>query len=410
MMNFINNETEGFYKKSNLCPKMFITTSSEDKKIYLWDEKVASTVFTYEDSNSKTTFNCLVCHNSNEFSEMIYASNYNKSLITTFSTSNPDPIYKSVPIEEPISYMTCNSDFLLIGSSKGNVFLFELINCNYLIQIKCFSSEVISLLLCKDNSIIAVSKDIIKIYGYDTILNKMNFYNNDNIKEKDKVNEFSSYVNNDKISDIITLLDDKYLCLIGKNKITIVNYPNLSNQIHNIFFDTNITKVVKRNSSELYISSENKVYFICLDKTLKNYENKLISEALNIDFHDKFDSISQQKSLLTVVVTDNYICNIQVGFQNLAVCFESGEIHLFNFFEYKLSNKYFQIKGNINNIISVNRPISQFGLNSNNTLFNRDLSKLDKKFNNSESTIFFDPYKDENQVFNEIIDNSLNYI
>ncbi len=312
MKNFINNDIEIFSKKSNLCPKMFLTTSLDDRKIYLWDEKVASTVFTYEDSNNKTSFNCMVCHNSEKFSEVIYASTSNKSLITAFSTSNPDPIYKSVPIEEPIVCISSNSDLLLIGSSKGNIFLFELANSNYLLQIKCFTSEVLCMMICKDNSIIVVSKDIVKIFDYDSILKRMFFYDNENVREKDKINEYSSFVNNDKIFDIITILNDTYICLIGRTKIIVMNYPNLSNQIHSIFFDTLITKTVMRNESELYISSENKVYHLCLRKIIKNYENKLLSEALNVEYKGNFEnnSITQQKTLLNVVVTENIICNI----------------------------------------------------------------------------------------------------
>ena len=118
-------------QKLSISPNVFVCTSIDEKKIFLWDEKVCSTIFTYEDTSQGhkgITYNKIIVVNSSQFSSFIIASNFNKSLLTVFETSNSEPISKTMPVEEPITCMNTNNRLIGVGSSRGNV---SLINFKY---------------------------------------------------------------------------------------------------------------------------------------------------------------------------------------------------------------------------------------------------------------------------------------
>ena len=105
---------------------MLLSTAIDDKKIYLWDEKVCSTIMTYEDSQAKSNYSQISVAGSNNFSDYFYAITNNKSLISLYNTSISDPIQKSSPTDEAVTTIEINENLLILGTIKGNVFLFDI--------------------------------------------------------------------------------------------------------------------------------------------------------------------------------------------------------------------------------------------------------------------------------------------
>ena len=164
-----NQQINNLIQKFTFTNSMFLTTVIEDKKIYLWDEKVCSTVFTYEDDSNKGSYSLIECVNKNLFSENIYAILPNKSLITVYDTSNQNPLYKTVPLQESINSISTNNNLLAIGTIKGNVHLFELSTGNTITIFKVSFSQIIGLHIDNKDFITTLTNESIKIYNYETL-------------------------------------------------------------------------------------------------------------------------------------------------------------------------------------------------------------------------------------------------
>lgn len=412
----------------SISPTMFLTINNSDKKIYLWDEKVCSTVFTYEDSQNKIPFCKILVVDDNLFSNFIYAILPNKSLITVFDTSNPDPIYKTVPIEEPITSIHSNNKLLCIGSSKGNISVFDLSSGNNINSFRASFNQIDSILASEDNSIITVSSEMIKIFTFNELMNvKFNLKDNDfqqscfigNNNDSSEntfsvVKEFSSLVNNKEYFEVILMLvPSRILSLIGDSKVSLYDFPNLETNLLNVYFDEQITlaKINKYNKVDIFLAIGINVYLLKISDYISysgNSTNDPSEKSKDCQRVKNNNQIINQKSLKKVITMEDFIVNIEVGSTYLAVAKESGEIHLFNLLNYQLTNKYCQIKGCITSILSISRPISQYGLNYNKNLLQMQIGKLEKINNSDKKQIVGGIQREDNYIDNILDDYLIN--
>ena len=149
--------------------KVILSTSKEDKKIFLWDENNRSIIYTYEDNNIKTFIpnNKLLVVGQDLYSEYIMAMQENKSLITIWKTNASEPFLKSAPIDERIisAEISSNNKLLFLGTETGNLFIHELFSGN-IIGLQISNEKIHSIKAITNNSsyIICLCKDYIKTF------------------------------------------------------------------------------------------------------------------------------------------------------------------------------------------------------------------------------------------------------
>jgi hypothetical protein len=113
---------------------LILSTSKEDKKVFLWDECNRSVLYTYEDPNIKTYIpnDKMRILGKELYSEYIFALQENKSLITIWKTNASEPFLKATPIEERITsiLLSDNNKLLFLGTETGMVYIHELFSGN----------------------------------------------------------------------------------------------------------------------------------------------------------------------------------------------------------------------------------------------------------------------------------------
>lgn len=115
-----------------------------------------------------------------------------------------------------------------------------------------------------------------------------------------------------------------------------------------------------------------KVYYLKLDDMLSNRDNQ---QAL------------KQENLQKIIQLENNITKIGVGSKYLLLGYENGSIGMFDINTFGFSHNITNHKGHITNILSVNRPICQYGLN----------------FNQNLSTLVIKPFKKPNLAYSNSI-------
>ena len=185
--NNINNLTNSSLSVNNmsvhkfqLSSAMFLSISYDDKRVYLWDEKSCSTINSFEDSSVKTSFNNIKVVNKNYFSDYFYATTENKSIVSLFSTSISEPIMKFSPLDEGIMCLDIsnyiNNNIMCFGSIKGNISIYDISSGNCLAQFNSSCYPILNIYYESIfNLIIAIDKEIIKIYTLNSILSS-NYY------------------------------------------------------------------------------------------------------------------------------------------------------------------------------------------------------------------------------------------
>jgi WD40 repeat protein len=156
---------------SSFTEKVIISTSKEDKKIFLWDENNRSIIYTYEDQNIKTFIptNKLKILGPELFSEYILTLQENKSLITIWKTNASEPFLKATPIEERITaiHTTDNNKLLLLGTETGNLYIHELFTGNQ-INKQIASDRIIDIKVgLKDSMLFCLTESYFKVVSFE---------------------------------------------------------------------------------------------------------------------------------------------------------------------------------------------------------------------------------------------------
>jgi pre-rRNA-processing protein IPI3 len=123
---------------------MIFSTSRDEKKIILWDERTGGIVFSYEDESIKTFIPQGKILLLGPYSEYIIATQENKSMFFVWKTDTVDAIFKSSPIEEKITVYKTTNDclYLYVGTDSGKVYLYELFSGNVVASFQSHSEKV----------------------------------------------------------------------------------------------------------------------------------------------------------------------------------------------------------------------------------------------------------------------------
>ena len=139
-----------------LSEKMIFSTSRDDKKILLWDERTGGVVFSYEDESIKTYIPNGKMQVLGLYSDYILATQENKSMFLLWKTDTVDAVFKSSPLEDKITVFkaTLDSLYLFIGTESGMAFIYELFTGNLNAGFQAHSDRINDIEISVDSGVI----------------------------------------------------------------------------------------------------------------------------------------------------------------------------------------------------------------------------------------------------------------
>lgn len=396
----------------NYSQSMILSISENENKIYLWDEKVCTTIATFEDTQLKGNFYKLCPVDSLLYPSHFYAFSLNKSLISLFNTTNPQPIFKSSPVEEGIRSMEIEGNLLVLGSIKGNIYLYDISSGNVLGYYQVGFNSIDNILISQKYScILTVSDDFIKVYTLSNIFSLLNnagtglgFSNTNTSNCSSIISEYSQLNNNDNMYSDAFLIDflpsNPFLVLNGNRKISLFKFPSLTQNLMNIYIEDEIVsvKTSSYNYSSLFISTKEKeVYLLNVNINQLDYVN-----------HSQTKALYNKRNMKMIIKTEEYIISMAVSSTSVILGLSNNEVHVFSIIDYRFLSKYCQLKGNALSLTIVNRPISQYGLNLNSQFQVKEVRKLEKVHNSGMPIVISTGIRPRQLNFEEYISQILN--
>ena len=371
--------------------KMLLSTSMKNKEIYLWSENSGTIAFTYLDENLRTyiPYGKIKVIDPKLYSEFFIYLHENKSLFNVWKTSDSQYYSKfSCTEDDKISCFCISNDsqILYIGTCSGYIISYNLsfgkilrnvqITKGEILQMEQIENELIvltnekiflfhfsSFLECEDNTIIP--KELLGYNFKNNFLSENNDDNNNYIYRNFYLenNQFIYLWNNNNI--LIINIDDfkpyKLFHIIGENdeykKIAFID--KLVTQDGRIFFNNGIKDIFSFDSNEY--KSEN-TFEVKINKN-----NSVLYLPNTVKF--SLGNIS-----IFLLGTKN---NIITGHEDGKICFwQKKEL---NSLFYTYQNMSQIHKGKVTNILLINKPISQYGLNFNKQISECIVSKVQTK-------------------------------
>ncbi len=359
-MNNNNNNNDSLKKINMFTDKMLISTSKNNKEIYLWAENSGTIAFTYIDENLRTyiPYSLFKVIDNDLFSEFFIYLHEGKNLFNIWKTSSSKVYSKFSITDEKINCFnfTYDKKFLFVGTINGSLILYDIENGIFISNKKISNNEIKQIELFK-NFIYILSSE--KIAKYNIGLNFFEYIKNDYINEINFFN-LNNNINNYNIENfIISELNKQLILYNNKNQIIFLNLKNLS--LINIYN-------IQNNNNFLYnlILYENYLYFT--DKIQNIYSFKLDN---NIESNDtKYLNLNKENSIL--FSNNQKYSNISIFTlgtrNNIITGHVDGKIIIWrkkNDYYYIYEKVYHIHKGEVTNLILINKPISQYGLNFN---------------------------------------------
>jgi WD40 repeat protein len=348
--------------------KMILSTSKEDKKIFLWDENTSTILYTYEDTNMKSFIakDKLITIGKDLFSEYILALQENKSLISIWKTNSSECAIKCSPIDERITSLDIieNNKLLLLSTETGRLFIYEVFSGNILSSEQISGSAIYQIKTClKDGGLILVlSEDYLKLFKLENLLESGN-----NINSINAIYEFPNY---EKLTKFLFLKEFNLVILYSDNhnKIAVHSFPKLQN-LKNIYIENNdnseITDICY-NYHQLFIAyNTGKVFLVNINEILNN-ELSVVTLTPGVN-------------IFPIIQSEGKISTFYIAKKHIIIGHEEGKVTLWDKYNFKQKNIFSQHKGTITNITCVNRPISQYGLNFNNSIEENTVKSFKKQ-------------------------------
>jgi WD40 repeat protein len=358
--------------------KMILSTSKEDKKIFLWDENTMTILYTYEDSNMKSFIskNKLNVIGKDLYSEYILTLQENKSLISIWKTNSSECAIKCSPIDERITSIdtSLNNKIFAIATETGNLYLYELFSGNLLTTVQISGSVIYDLKFClRDGGlIIFLCEDYIKLFKLENLQNN-NSNNNSPVIEIPNYDNFTKILHLQELNFFI-FYNNKNNKIGIYSSITLQNIKNVLIENDDYSSSGEIVEIVPNINNLIVAFESGKIFLINLEEILKSDLNLVsLKSGVNI-----FPIIHTENKITTITDTKKYILTGH----------EDGKITLFNKNNFKQENIFSQHKGGITNIVYINRPISQYGLNFNNTIEETVVKSLKKSSTGYNNSIF----------------------
>ena len=413
--------------------KMFLSTSLKNKEIFLWSENSGSIAFTYSDENLRTfiPYGKIKVIDPLLYSEYFIYLHENKSLFNVWKTSDSQFYSKfSCTDDEKISCFCLSKDsqILYVGTVSGYIISYNLSIGKILRNVQISKKEILQIEQI-ENVIIVLTNEKILIFNFCSFLEsedntnipkeilsysfKNNFFN-----ESNDENDNFGYKN-------FVLENSKYIYLWNSNNIIILNFDDLKpyKLFHLIGEDEEYKKIV---FIDKLLAKEEKIYFsngikdiFYFDsneyKSQNSFEVKINknNSALFLPNNVKF---SLGNISVFIFGTKN---NIITGHEDGKICFWNKKTSNSLFYQYENMSQIH--KGRITNILILNKPISQYGLNFNKQISECIVSKTQtkkidkikiKQNNNNINSIddFLDKKIEENMdyVLFELLNNDKN--
>ena len=414
--------------------KMFLSTSMKSKEIYLWSENSGTIAFTYLDENLRTyiPYGKIKILDPLLYSEYFIYLHENKSLFNIWKTSDSQFYSKfSCTDDDKISCfcVSKNSQILFVGTVSGYIISYNLAVGKILRNVQIAKNEIIQIEQI-ENIIIVLTNEKIMIYYFSSFLEsdintnipkEILSYNFKNNFLDDNNNDSNS---NNSIYKNFVIENNQYIYLWNTNNILLLNIDNLKpyKLFHIIGENDEYKKIVLIDK---LVTNEGKIYFnngskdiFCFDSNEYKSENTFeikINKNNSVLYLPNTVKFSLGNISIFLLGTKN---NIITGHEDGKICFWKKKENNSLFFTYENMSQIH--KGKITNILILNKPISQYGLNFNKQISECVVSKVQtkktekiklKQNNNLNSVEYFLDKKIEenmNNILFELMNNNEN--
>ena len=414
--------------------KMFLSTSMKSKEIYLWSENSGTIAFTYLDENLRTyiPYGKIKILDPLLYSEYFIYLHENKSLFNIWKTSDSQFYSKfSCTDDDKISCfcVSKNSQILFVGTVSGYIISYNLAVGKILRNVQIAKNEIIQIEQI-ENIIIVLTNEKIMIYYFSSFLEsdintnipkEILSYNFKNNFLDDNNNDSNS---NNSIYKNFVIENNQYIYLWNTNNILVLNIDDLKpyKLFHLIGENDEYKKIVLIDK---LVTNEGKIYFnnglkdiFCFDSNEYKSENTFeikINKNNSVLYLPNTVKFSLGNISIFLLGTKN---NIITGHEDGKICFWKKKENNSLFFTYENMSQIH--KGKITNILILNKPISQYGLNFNKQISECVVSKVQtkktekikiKQNNNLNSVEYFLDKKIEenmNNILFELMNNNEN--
>ena len=414
--------------------KMFLSTSMKSKEIYLWSENSGTIAFTYLDENLRTyiPYGKIKILDPLLYSEYFIYLHENKSLFNVWKTSDSQFYSKfSCTDDDKISCfcVSKNSQILFVGTVSGYIISYNLAVGKILRNVQIAKNEIIQIEQI-ENIIIVLTNEKIMIYYFSSFLEsdintnipkEILSYNFKNNFLDDNNNDSNS---NNSIYKNFVIENNQYIYLWNTNNILVLNIDDLKpyKLFHIIGENDEYKKIVLIDK---LVTNEGKIYFnnglkdiFCFDSNEYKSENTFeikINKNNSVLYLPNTVKFSLGNISIFLLGTKN---NIITGHEDGKICFWKKKENNSLFFTYENMSQIH--KGKITNILILNKPISQYGLNFNKQISECVVSKVQtkktekiklKQNNNLNSVEYFLDKKIEenmNNILFELMNNNEN--
>lgn len=414
--------------------KMFLSTSMKNKEIYLWSENSGTIAFTYLDENLRTyiPYGKIKILDPLLYSEYFIYLHENKSLFNIWKTSDSQFYSKfSCTDDDKISCfcVSKNSQILFVGTVSGYIISYNLAVGKILRNVQIAKNEIIQIEQI-ENIIIVLTNEKIMIYYFSSFLESdINTNIPKEILSYNFKNNFLDDNNNDSNSNSsiyknFVIENNQYIYLWNTNNILVLNIDDLKpyKLFHIIGENDEYKKIVLIDK---LVTNEGKIYFnnglkdiFCFDSNEYKSENTFeikINKNNSVLYLPNTVKFSLGNISIFLLGTKN---NIITGHEDGKICFWKKKENNSLFFTYENMSQIH--KGKITNILILNKPISQYGLNFNKQISECVVSKVQtkktekiklKQNNNLNSVEYFLDKKIEenmNNILFELMNNNEN--
>ena len=414
--------------------KMILSTSMKNKEIYLWSENSGTIAFTYLDENLRTyiPYGKIKILDPLLYSEYFIYLHENKSLFNIWKTSDSQFYSKfSCTDDDKISCfcVSKNSQILFVGTVSGYIISYNLAVGKILRNVQIAKNEIIQIEQI-ENIIIVLTNEKIMIYYFSSFLEsdintnipkEILSYNFKNNFLDDNNNDSNS---NNSIYKNFVIENNQYIYLWNTNNILVLNIDDLKpyKLFHIIGENDEYKKIVLIDK---LVTNEGKIYFnnglkdiFCFDSNEYKSENTFeikINKNNSVLYLPNTVKFSLGNISIFLLGTKN---NIITGHEDGKICFWKKKENNSLFFTYENMSQIH--KGKITNILILNKPISQYGLNFNKQISECVVSKVQtkktekikiKQNNNLNSVEYFLDKKIEenmNNILFELMNNNEN--
>ena len=378
--------------------KMLLSTSMKNKEILLWSENSGTVAFSYTDDNLRTYIPTgkIKVIDPKLYSEYFIYLHENKSLFNVWNTSNTQYYSKFSCTDEKISCFCISNDsqILYVGTHSGYIISYNLSIGKILRNIQICKNVILKIEQI-ENILVVLTTEKIMIYNFSSFLEKeINtqipkeiLYYNFNLKNlfqsENNLNENNNFNDNISIYKNFVIENNYYIYLWSNNSIIILNIEDL--KPYKLFHITGENEEYKKLSTiDKLLTQDGKIFFNNGIKEIfsfnsNNYNSKNTHEI----------KISKNNSMLYLPNTIKFsLGNISVFVlgtkNNIITGHEDGKICIWkqktiNDLFYTYENMFQIHKGAITNILILNKPISQYGLNFNKQISECIISKTQNK-------------------------------